>query len=378
MSHLHQNGLQQAVQRERQGSTCSGWVRAAQANFYRVRIDPELAALFPEIKAHFPAQKPTPAELLCTARAKLKKLGQQVMVGDWVEVSLPPVADSLWPERGAIEAILPRRTQLSRPAIANVTQVLVVVALVDPEPEPEALSRLLVQAEASHLRVQVVFNKSDCVEAAVAEEWQQRLQRWGYEPVVVSALTGAGLPELYHRCRDQISVVVGPSGVGKSSLLNRLLPTVQLATQAVSEKLRQGRHTTRHVELFPLPEGGWIADSPGFNAGEEIPPVSPQQLIRCFPEVRERLGTCQFRDCLHDREPGCGLRGLDWERRAFYLQLLHELQEAQAANFAPARPDPKRSGERHHPPSRKQSRQIPNALELDWQEDWQLPSGSWP
>jgi ribosome biogenesis GTPase len=116
------------------------------------------------------------------------------------------------------------------------------------------------------------------------------------------------------------------------------------------------------VELFPLPEGGWIADSPGFNAGEGIPPVSPQQLIHCFPEVRERLGTCQFRDCLHDREPGCGLRELDWERRAFYLQLLHELQEAQAASFKP-------SGERHHFPCRKQSRQILTNPELDWQED---------
>lgn len=358
-----------AVQEEGQGSTCTGWVRAAQANFYRVRIDPELAALFPEIEGHFPAQKPMPAELLCTARAKLKKGGQQVMVGDWVEVSLPPAADSLWPERGAIEAILPRRTQLPRPAIANITQVLVVMALAEPEPEPNALSRLLVQAEASHLRVQVVFNKCDCVEAAVAESWRQRLQRWGYEPLLVSALTEAGIPELRRRCRDQISVVAGPSGVGKSSLLNRLLPAVQLTTQAVSEKLRQGRHTTRHVELFPLPEGGWIADSPGFNAGEGIPPVSPQQLIRCFPEVRERLGTCQFRDCLHDREPGCGLRELDWERRGFYLQLLHELQEAQAANSAPACPGLKRRGEGHHLTCRKQSHRILTDSDLDWQED---------
>jgi ribosome biogenesis GTPase len=111
-------------------------VRAAQANFYRVRIDPSLAALFPEIPAQFPAQKPTPAEILCTCRAKLKKTGQQVMVGDWVEVRLPPVAAALWPERGVIGAILPRRTQLPRPAIANATQVLVVVALAEPDPEP--------------------------------------------------------------------------------------------------------------------------------------------------------------------------------------------------------------------------------------------------
>ncbi len=187
------------------GSSCTGWVRAAQANFYRVRIDPSLAALFPEIPAQFPAQKPTPAEILCTCRAKLKKTGQQVMVGDWVEVRLPPVAAALWPERGVIEAILPRRTQLPRPAIANATQVLVVVALAEPDPEPNALSRLLVQAEASQLRVQVVLNKCDCVDPEVATTWVERLQRWGYEPLLVSAHTQAGIPQLQQCCRDQIS-----------------------------------------------------------------------------------------------------------------------------------------------------------------------------
>ncbi len=337
MSHLSRNGSGQAAQEVEQGSTYTGWVRAAQANFYRVRIDPVLAALFPEIPAQFPAQKPMPAELLCTARAKLKKMGQSVMVGDWVEVGLPPVADSLWPERGVIEAIWPRRTQLPRPAIANVTQVLVVVALAEPDPEPNALSRLLVQAEASQLRVQVVLNKCDRVDAGVAATWVDRLQRWGYKPLLVSAHTQAGIPQLQRCCRDQISVVVGSSGVGKSSLLNRLLPDARLATQAVSRRLRQGRHTTRHVELFPLPEGGWIADSPGFNASEGIPPVHPWQLIRCFPEVRDRLGTCQFRDCLHNREPGCGLRDLDWERRTFYLQLLQEAQSGQNCAKGPSR-----------------------------------------
>ncbi|MGY2837396.1 ribosome small subunit-dependent GTPase A [Thermostichus sp. MS-CIW-41] len=319
-------------------SSCTGWVRAAQANFYRVRIDPSLAALFPEIPARFPVEKPTPAEILCTSRAKLKKMGQQVMVGDWVEVRLPPAAADLWPERGVIEAILPRRTQLPRPAIANATQVLVVVALAEPDPEPNALSRLLVQAEASQLRVQVVLNKCDCVDPEVATTWVERLQRWGYEPLLVSAHTQAGIPQLQQCCRDQISVVMGPSGVGKSSLLNRLLPDVRLATQAVSRRLGYGRHTTRHVELFPLPEGGWIADSPGFNAGEGIPLVHPLQLIRCFPEVRDRLGTCQFRDCLHHREPGCGLRDLDWERRTFYLQLLQEVQQVQKASVGLIQP----------------------------------------
>ncbi len=366
------------VQGLQQGSPCVGWVRAVQANFYRVRIDPELASLFPEIPAQFPAQKPTPAEILCTRRAKLKKTGQQVMVGDWVEVSLPPVASHLWPERGVIELVLPRRTQLHRPAIANLTQALVVVALADPDPEPNSIGRLLVQAEASQLQVQVVLNKCDCVDPGVATTWRNRLQRWGYEPLLVSAHTQDGIPQLQQRCRDQISVVTGPSGVGKSTLLNQLLPDAQLATQVVSGRLRHGRHTTRHVELFPLPGGGWIADSPGFNANEGIPPVHPLQLIQCFPEVRNRLGTCQFRDCIHDQEPGCGIRDPDWERRTFYLQLLQEAQEAQGEPRgvvnARQEPDPTSGREglirhiptRHRRISRRQSRQALQDPKLGW------------
>ncbi len=350
-----------------------GWVQASQANFYRVRIDPDLVATFSEL-FHLPPLGNTSfsGEMLCTCRAKLKKTGQQVMVGDWVTVSLPPGAAGCQPERGVIESILPRRTQLQRPPIANLTQALVVMALAEPDPDCYLLNRLLVQAEASQLRVQVVLNKADCVDPSVAMIWINRLQGWGYAPLLVSARTRLGIPELLERCRQHISVVTGPSGVGKSSLLNEMLPDACLATQAVSGRLRHGRHTTRHVELFPLPQGGWIADSPGFNALEEIPPVQPSQLIRCFPEVRDRLGNCQFRDCLHDQEPGCAIRDPDWERRAFYLQLLREIQEAQ-----PLRPghDSGTAGipllpARHRRPSRRQSRQAlqtPQPDDVDWE-----------
>ncbi|MFQ3614433.1 MAG: ribosome small subunit-dependent GTPase A, partial [Cyanobacteriota bacterium] len=217
-----------------------GWVRAVQANFYRVRLDPVLVTANSYLDLPTPCEKSTPAEILCTRRAKLKKTGQQVMAGDWVEVSLPPVAADLWPERGVIEGILPRRTQLHRPAIANLTQALVVVALAEPDPDPHLLNRLLVQAEASQLRVQVILNKADCVDTAVAVSWMNRVQSWGYAPLLVSVRTGLGIPALLDRCRQQISVVTGPSGVGKSSLLNQILPDAQLATQAVSGRLRQG------------------------------------------------------------------------------------------------------------------------------------------
>lgn len=357
-------------------NTYIGWVRAAQANFYRVWLDPALAGFFPEIQAHLPAAKPIPVEILCTRRAKLKKTGQQVMVGDWVELSLPPSASDLWPERGVIESILPRRTQLHRPAIANLTQALVVVALAEPDPDPHLINRLLVQAEASQLRVQVILNKADGVDPSVAVFWMNRLQSWGYAPLLVSARTRLGIPALLDRCRQHISVVMGPSGVGKSSLLNEVLPDAQLATQAVSGRLRQGRHTTRHVELFPLPEGGWIADSPGFNALEGIPQPKGVEFIQCFPEVRERVGNCQFRDCLHDQEPGCRVRDPQWERYSLYLQLLQEAQEFQhrgsgstpgsvQGHQEPGYGSDKKIPPRHRQLSRRQIRQTFHSQKLD-------------
>ncbi|MFQ3585620.1 MAG: ribosome small subunit-dependent GTPase A [Cyanobacteriota bacterium] len=347
-------------------------MRAVQANFYRVRLDPALVAADSHLDLPTPDEQLTPAEILCTRRAKLKKTGQQVMVGDWVEVSLSPGVGDLWPEQGVIEGILPRRTQLHRPAIANLTQALVVMALAEPAPDPHLLNRLLVQAEASQLRVQVILNKADCVDPAVAMSWMNRVQSWGYAPLLVSVRTGLGIPALLDRCRQQISVVTGPSGVGKSSLLNRMLPDAQLVTQAVSGRLRQGRHTTRHVELFPLPEGGWIADSPGFNALEGIPLVHPVQLIQCFPEVRDRLGHCQFRDCLHDQEPGCRVRHPEWERHSLYLELLQEAQELQQGGVGsiPARQEPRNGSEKKIPPrhrhlSRRHIRQTFHSQKLD-------------
>ncbi|MEL7084106.1 MAG: ribosome small subunit-dependent GTPase A [Cyanobacteria bacterium P01_G01_bin.4] len=297
-----------------------GTVLAVQANYYRVSL------MNPE---DYPS-----SHLLCTRRARLKKLGQRVAVGDRVCIEEPEWGS----QRGAIAAVLPRHTFLSRPPVANVRQALIVCALRDPEPEPIQLSRFLVQASASQLAVQVCLNKCDLLSDSECEEWRHRLQEWGYAPLLVSAVTGMGLEQLRQACNGQISVVAGGSGAGKSSLLNALVPDLKLRTQPVSGRLRHGRHTTRHVELFALPDGGWIADSPGFNT-LELDACSSASLLDHFPEVAS-LHDCQFADCTHTSEPGCSVRELAWERYEHYQQFLGEVMEREAKERDTASADP--------------------------------------
>jgi ribosome biogenesis GTPase len=282
-----------------------GTVLAVQANFYFVQVNGGGAGAM---------------TLLCTRRTRLKKIGQTVMVGDRVVVDEPDWAGN----RGAIGQVLPRRSQLDRPPIANANQILLVFALEEPSLDPYQLTRFLVKAESTRLGVCLCLSKCDLVVMAQQQQWRQRLHGWGYEPVLISTYEPQGLEDLYPQLQDKVTVVSGPSGVGKSSLINHLIPDANLRVSAVSGKLGRGRHTTRHVELFELPMGGLLADTPGFNQ----PDLDglPEQLGSCFPEIRQRLaiGTCQFGDCWHRDEPGCVVRG-GWERYEWYLLLLQEV-----------------------------------------------------
>jgi ribosome biogenesis GTPase len=305
-----------------------GTVVAVQANYYWVRLTVaedratvEHAAGLSTEKGLATAQLPQelPQRLLCTRRSRLKKIGQQVMVGDRVRIEEPDWADG----RGAIVEVLPRRTVLDRPPMANATQILLMFALADPPLDAQQLSRFLVKAESTGLQVQLCFNKQDLVTDAECQTWHQRLQRWGYGAVTISVAAAEGVATLAKLLRHQITVISGPSGVGKSSLINQLIPHADLRTSAVSGKLGRGRHTTRHVELFELPDGGFLADTPGFNQPDIS--IPPEALGDCFPEVRQCLEqhTCQFKDCLHRDEPGCAV-GANWERHGVYLALLEE------------------------------------------------------
>ena len=294
----------------------SGLVVALQANFCRVALD-----------------APGPGgldRLLCTRRTRLGKSGLQICVGDRVEVDgIDWVAG-----RGAVVALEPRHTLLTRPAVANVSRVVVVVSLVEPALDPLQLCRFLATAEATGVPVELVLAKADLPPAGTVQAWLERLETWGYAALPVSSRRGDGLETLRARlAQPGIVVVCGPSGVGKSSLLNALLPDLALRVGSVSGRLQRGRHTTRHVELFPLapaagqPALALLADSPGFNRPEL--PADPQALAALFPELRRRLAqqSCRFSNCRHQGDPGCAM-GRDWDRYALYGQCLQEVEQA--------------------------------------------------
>jgi ribosome biogenesis GTPase / thiamine phosphate phosphatase len=283
----------------------TGTVLAVQANYYFVQLDPT-------------PHPPIPT-LLCTRRSRLKKIGQTVRVGDRVQIEEPD-----WQgRRGAISQVLPRHSELDRPPIANADQILLVFALAEPNLDPIQLSRFLVKAESTGLAIALCLNKCDLISEMERQDWCDRLQQWGYPAIAISVRQQINLDALYAQLNDKITLVSGPSGVGKSSLINHLIPDIDLRTGQVSGKLGRGRHTTRHVELFQLPTGGLLADSPGFNQPDLD--RSPVELAQFFPEVRSRLidQDCQFSNCLHREEPNCAVRG-EWERYDHYKVFLAE------------------------------------------------------
>ncbi len=276
-----------------------GTVISAQANFYQVRLDSKIT-------------------LLCTRPTRLKKIGQRVVVGDRVLVK-PSQG-----ERGAIAEVFPRHNELQRPPIANIDQILLVFALEEPSLDPVQLSRFLVQAESTSLYLLLALNKLDLISEEQHKYWSLTINNWGYKPIFLSVENNQGIDELISELQNKITILTGPSGVGKSSLISTLIPEIELRTGEVSGKLQKGRHTTRHVELYQLPGGGFIADSPGFNQPDFE--FTPESLANYFPEARLRLAqsSCRFNNCLHRDEPDCVVRG-DWDRYSYYLKFLDEV-----------------------------------------------------
>jgi ribosome biogenesis GTPase len=265
--------------------------------------------------------------------------GVKLAVGD--EVVLHPDKRG---DASTIGEIRPRRTQLVRRSpggawgerviVANPDQVVVVFAITKPEPHRRMLDRFLVIAEANALAARIVFNKVDLASQSECEERFDEYRRIGYPIHCTSSRQGIGLELLHEAFRSRTSVLTGPSGVGKSSLLNAMYPGLDLRVGEISESVEKGRHTTVGAYMHPLPDGGYVVDTPGLRE-VGLWGVPADSLARCFPEIRVRSGGCRFADCRHIAEPGCAVREavesgeISAERHESYVKLLTEALEAE-------------------------------------------------
>lgn len=234
----------------------------------------------------------------CRLRGKIKDL---VTTGDRVMVS-PLDSGS-----GILEEVLPRHSELYRPRIANVTMVLIVLACNQPAPSTVLLDRLLVLSIHQGLKPCLVLNKSDLKPDGSALLIDEYYPKAGFTVIKTSALDCTGVDLLKALIKDEIAVFAGPSGAGKSSLLNQMVGMGFAATGELSGKIGQGKHTTRHVELYPLPDGGWLADTPGFSM-LDLPAVNSRELGDLYPDFEDLSRYCRFSDCLHAREANCAVR----------------------------------------------------------------------
>jgi ribosome biogenesis GTPase len=269
--------------------------------------------------------------LRCRPRGRLRRGSGGVMVGDRVRV-LP-----LGGGEGAIEGVEARRTALRRPPVANVDRVAVVSAWRLPPWDPLLVDRLLVLAAAAGCQAVLAVNKVDLLEPGERRDMRAAVAPYraaGYPVVETSARTGDGLAELARLLASGITVFAGPSGAGKSHLLSRVTGR-QLRTGGLAPRVGRGRHTTRHVELLPVPGGGWVADTPGFQR-LDLTGIDRRELGGFFPEFAPFAGSCRFRGCLHRGEPDCAVAAavaggaVSADRYARYRVLLEEVEELEA------------------------------------------------
>lgn len=229
----------------------------------------------------------------CKARGILRKQRITPMIGDKADIEISG-------EKGSIVSILPRRSYLVRPPVANIDTMVLVVAAASPEPNLFTIDKMLINAEISGITPVICINKTDL---AKREDIEKTYSNAGYKVFSVSAEKNDGTEEFFRYLQGRTTAFAGLSGVGKSSLLSLVTEDV-LETGEISEKIQRGRHTTRHVELFELKNGGFVLDTPGFSS-LEVEGIKADELYKFFPEFLNCEGQCKFRGCSHINEPDC-------------------------------------------------------------------------
>lgn len=270
----------------------------------------------------------------CKAKGVFRNRKVKPLVGDRVEIQVIDEAE----HKGNMEEILPRTSELIRPAVANVDQAMVIFAAAKPKPNLSLLDRFLISMEQKEVPSIICFNKID----EASEEELQRLKEiyggCGSGLLFISARYEQGVEEIRDLLRGKTTTVAGPSGVGKSTLINLLVPDAEMETGQISQKIDRGKHTTRHSELFRVEEDSYIFDTPGFSS-LELMGLEKEELRYYFPEFTPYEGSCRFQGCVHGQEPGCAVKEaveqgkINRERYESYRLLFGELQEKEKRRY---------------------------------------------
>ena len=276
------------------------------------------------LSGFYDVQTPT-GVITCRGRGSLRRTGESPLTGDMVEISVEK-------GKGMVEKILPRKNRFIRPAVANVDALVVFAANVNPVTEPFLIDRVAAIAGDQEVPVYLCINKCD-LDPAV--DLKRIYTHAGFPVICASAETGEGVEQLGELLKGKLTAFTGNTGVGKSSMLNALCPSLGLATGEVSEKLGRGRHTTRHVQLYCLGQDTFVADTPGFSSfdTEQMDVLLKENLQYAFSDFEPYLGKCQFHNCSHRKEPGCCVRQgvesgeLEQSRYDSYLRLYEKSEQ---------------------------------------------------
>ncbi len=263
----------------------------------------------------------------CRARGLFRNQNIKPLVGDYVLIRLTEEDNRC----GYIEEIQERKNEMKRPPVSNIDQIIIVFAVKNPEPSFLLLDKLLIASEINNLNPIICFNKVDLVDENCISKYKGIYKNTGYKMIFTSMYNSDLLNEFEDILKDKVTLFSGPSGVGKSSLMNTIDNGFELKTGEISDKLKRGKHTTRHAEIYKLGFGGFVVDTPGFSSFD-INEIEFDELTGFYPEIKKYSDNCRFSNCIHNKEPNCGVKkAVEDEqisdiRYKNYIKLLEEIK----------------------------------------------------
>ena len=261
-----------------------------------------------------------PTRFLCKSRKNVYFKQNLIFVGDKVVISQINLKD----KTAIIENLIERKNLLERPSVANISDIYIIHSVAEPKLNYAQLSQFLINAEFMKVNVSLILTKCDLISFEKNILLSEKFKKWGYKPRILSLISQSPLLDFINELKTKkCSILVGPSGVGKTTLLNKIIPDLNKATSSVSRKIKRGKNTTRNIELFQLSKESYIVDTPGFNIHNNY--IEKNFIASLFPEFNNQIKKndyrCKFRNCLHINEPGCSLNK-DFERYKFYKDLV--------------------------------------------------------